>query len=85
VNAGADDCVALPVRYPVLLARLQALIRRSRRPRPAALRIGGLTLDVAHRTVSVGGAPVELSPTEFALLRHLAADPTRVYTKVLAG
>ena len=60
---------------------MQALIRRSRRSRPAALRISGLSLDVAHRTVSVVGTQGELTPTEFALLRHLAADPTRVYTK----
>ena len=81
LRAGADDWLAMPVRYPVLLARLQALIRRARRSGPTALRIGGLALDVANHTVRVSGTRVELSRMEFALLRHLAADPTRVYTK----
>src|SRR5690606_11732972 len=68
-------------------ARLDARIRAVRRragegtPRPARLRVGGLELDLASRTVRLDGRPVELTPREFDLLRYLAERPGQVVGK----
>lgn len=81
-DCGADDVVPQPVRYAEVRARLTALLARaSRELRPQLQRIGDLTLDVAARSVSVAGQPVELSAKEWNLLSLLADQPTRVYTK----
>jgi DNA-binding response OmpR family regulator len=80
---GADDYVVKPFSYGELRLRLLALLRRTRAQRNGAarLRVGGLEIDPVSRDVSLHGAPVVLSQKEFALLRALAADPTRVFTK----
>lgn len=79
---GADDVIALPVRYLELRARIGALLRRAggelRRTRTT---VGGLTVDRPTRTASYQGEPIGLSTLEFALLDRLAAEPTRVLTK----
>jgi DNA-binding response OmpR family regulator len=79
---GCDDFVGKPFSYPELLARVTALMRR-RSPRRASgrLRVGPLELDVASRQVWVEDEPVHLSVKEFALLRVLATEPTRVFTR----
>jgi DNA-binding response OmpR family regulator len=81
-DRGADDYVIKPFSYHDLHARIVALLRRSRR-RPGAgrLRIGSLELDPLARQVWLRGEPVALSKKEFALLRALAGDPTRVFTR----
>ena len=79
---GADDFVSKPFCYGELRLRIAALLRRARERRAdGRLRVGELSLDPAAREVRVRGARVELSAKEFALLRRLAAEPTRVYTK----
>jgi len=79
---GADDYVCKPFSYPELRSRVAALLRRSgQRPRTGRLRIGELMLDPVSREVTMRGSRVELSAKEFALLRALAAEPTRVFTK----
>jgi len=79
---GADDYVCKPFSYPELRGRVAALLRRSgQRPRTGRLRVGELMIDPSSREVSVRGARVELSAKEFALLRTLASEPTRVFTK----
>jgi DNA-binding response OmpR family regulator len=79
---GADDFVAKPFAYGELRLRIAAVLRRSRgRPGRGQLRIGGLSVDPASREVRLRGRRIELSQKEFALLRALAADPTRVLTK----
>jgi DNA-binding response OmpR family regulator len=79
---GADDFVGLPFSYPELRGRIAALLRRADgRRRPARLRVGELELDPASRAVRVGGRPVELTQKEYALLRTLAAEPSRVFSK----
>lgn len=83
LQRGADDYVAKPFSYPELLLRVRALLRRGA-PRGAEmrrLRIGPLEFDPPSRSVRVRGHAVELSAKEYALLRALAADPTRVFTK----
>ena len=79
---GADDYVPKPFAYPELRARVAALLRRTqRRPGMGRLRVGTLEVDPPSREVLVRGEPVELSQKEFALLRTLASEPTRVWTK----
>ena len=79
---GADDFVAKPFSYGELRLRLGAVLRRTRERRGRGrLRVGELELDPASREVRLRGQPVSLSQKEFALLRALAAEPTRVLTK----
>jgi DNA-binding response OmpR family regulator len=79
---GADDYVVKPFSYTELRARVAALLRRTqRRPGMGRLRVGTLEVDPPSREVLVRGEQVELSQKEFALLRTLAAEPTRVWTK----
>jgi DNA-binding response OmpR family regulator len=75
LELGADDYVVKPVEPRVLMARIQALLRRSRtpvRPDQANLQFGRLTINLVSRAVSLGGEPVPLSSNEFDLLAHLA-------------
>jgi DNA-binding response OmpR family regulator len=79
---GCDDYLCKPFSYPELRARVEALLRRADvRRRPGRLRVGELEIDAAARVVRLRGTPVELSQKEFALVRTLASDPTRVFTK----
>ncbi len=82
IDRGADDFVAKPFHYPEVLARLGALIRRSRGATVREeIRVGSLAIDRHSRRASVGGRALDLSAKEFALLAALAKDPTRVLTK----
>ena len=79
---GADDVVVKPFSYPELRLRIASLLRRTaRRPRLGRLRVGELEVDPPAREVLLRGRRIELSQKEFALLRTLASDPTRVFTK----
>lgn len=79
---GADDYVAKPFSYPELLARIRAVLRRSRGVRrTAAMRVGALVIDPVTRRVDLDGQPIHLSAKEFALLQALAVDPVRVCPK----
>jgi DNA-binding response OmpR family regulator len=79
---GADDFVPKPFAYGELRLRVAALLRRaSERRGGGRMRVGALAIDPASREVRLHGAPVPLSQKEFALLRALAVEPTRVYTK----
>src|SRR3954452_17727857 len=81
LEAGADDYLVKPFHYPELKARVAAVLRRRAPSREGPCRVGEIVVDPARRQVRVAGDPVELSNKEFALLRALAADPTRVFSK----
>ncbi len=79
---GADDFVPKPFSYGELRLRLAAMLRRTEgRQGRGRLCVGALELDPAARDVRLRGRPVALSQKEFALLRALMAEPTRVLTK----
>ncbi len=81
-DRGCDDYMVKPFSYHELSARIRALLRRTeRRPGMGRMRIGSLELDPLSRQVWVAGESVSLSKKEFALLRALAAEPTKVFSR----
>lgn len=83
LDGGADDYLAKPFSYLVLLARLRALSRRGRQPRPTVLRAGDLWLDPRTHTCGRGNADVTLTPRQFALLEFLFTRAGEVLSKRL--
>lgn len=81
LDSGADDYVVKPFAYPELRARIGAVLRRRSNGNDGPCRVGELVLEPARRRVTVGGRFIALSSKEYALLRVLASDPTRVFTK----
>ena len=80
--AGADDYVVKPFHYPELVvARIAALLRRRAARRQGPIRVGELLVDPVTRRVTVGEREIDLANKEFALLRALASEPRRVFTK----
>ncbi len=78
---GADDYVVKPYVYGELRARMTAVLRRVERRRSGPLRVGEIVVDPDRRRAWVGGHEVHLSKKEFSLLRVLATDPHRVFSK----
>ncbi|WP_435172295.1 response regulator transcription factor [Actinacidiphila sp. bgisy145] len=72
LDTGADDYLAKPFSYMVLVARLRALTRRATAAVPPVLSVGDLSLDTAGRICRRAGVRVELTPREFAVLELLA-------------
>ncbi|MCW2813987.1 MAG: DNA-binding response regulator [Nocardioides sp.] len=81
-DLGADDYLTKPFSFPVLVARLRALVRRGGIERPAVLRVGDLTLDPATREVRRGEVRISLSPREFGVLQHLMRHRGMVVSKL---
>ena len=82
LSVGADDYVVKPFSVPELMARVRALLRRSRPERVAStLGAGEITLDRDTRRVRRAGREIHLGPTEFRLLEHLIEKPGRVFSR----
>jgi two-component system OmpR family response regulator/two-component system response regulator RstA len=84
LELGADDYVIKPVEPRVLLARINALLRRSRaQPRleHTSLRFGQLLINTAARAVSLNSEPVALSSAEFDLLAYLAEHAGEIQSR----
>jgi DNA-binding response OmpR family regulator len=79
---GVDDYLTKPFSYSELRLRIAAVLRRTQaRAHRGRLRVGELEVDPAGREATVRGRRVELAAKEFALLKTLASEPTRVFTK----
>ena len=84
LQAGGDDYLTKPFAFAELLARLQALLRRSSgASEPTRLTAGELTLDLLSRRVERAGRPLDLRPREFSLLEYLMRHPGRVLSKTM--
>jgi two-component system OmpR family response regulator len=84
LTAGGDDYVTKPFSLEEVVARLRALMRRAGAQQTAehsVLMVGDLVLDEDSHEVSRGGTPVNLTATEFELLRYLMRNPKRVLSK----
>jgi len=81
LSEGADEYLVKPFHYPELLIRLRNLLERRSSARRGPTRIGLLSLDIATRQVRVADEIVPLANKEFELLRALAREPQRVFTK----
>jgi two-component system OmpR family response regulator len=86
LELGGDDYVTKPFSPREVVARVRAVLRRRAAPEPApapeaVLRRGALSIDAARFEARWNAAPVPLTVTEFAILRALAAQPGRVFTR----
>lgn len=82
LDAGADDYLVKPFVFDELLARLRALLRRSGRyGDPVVLKMAGITLNPDSREVLFEGKALQLTPTEFNLLKIFMQHPRRVFTR----
>ena len=85
LGIGADDYVPKPFSTRELIARVKALLRRTQRSQQPSdqdrIVNGDLVIDAGKHEVSIAAQPVKLTATEFKLLRHLAANPGRAFSR----
>ncbi|HTJ31494.1 MAG TPA: response regulator transcription factor [Acidobacteriaceae bacterium] len=81
LNSGADDYLAKPFDLGELIARVKALIRRSKGVSTPRLSIADLSIDTVLQTVRRNGQVIDLSPTEYRILEYLAHRPRAVVSK----
>ena len=77
LGLGADDYLGKPFDFPVLVARIRALARRTHPVAPPVLRVADLVVDTAKRRASRSGRSIELAPKEFGVLELLVASQGR--------
>ncbi len=80
-DAGIDDYVTKPFSPKELIARINALLRRTGTPEDGILTVGQLRLDTRGHQVSVNGDHVHVGPTEFRLLELLMRNPNRAFDR----
>jgi two-component system OmpR family response regulator len=84
LQKGSDDYLTKPFSFSELLARVQALIRRSSGAKePTRLEVGGLSINLLNREVVREGEKIELQPREFALLEYLMRNTEKVVSKTM--
>lgn len=84
LRTGGDDYLTKPFAFTEVLARVQALIRRSSlASAPSQLVVGDLTLDVHTRKVTRGGKTIDLQPLEFSLLDYLMRNAGQIVSKTM--
>jgi len=84
LETGSDDYLTKPFAFSELLARVQALIRRSSgTTEPTRLTFGSLSMDLITREVSREGRKIDLQPLEFSLLEYLMRNTGRVVSKTM--
>ena len=81
LEGGADDYVTKPFSPRELIARIQAVLRRSSASDSEVISAGSLELDTAGHRVSAGGDEIKLGPTEYRLLKFLVTHQDRVYSR----
>ncbi|HVM81082.1 MAG TPA: response regulator transcription factor [Stellaceae bacterium] len=83
LRAGCDDYLSKPFAFSELLARLEALERRSHTASETRLKLADLEMDLLKRTVTRAGRPIELLPREFRLLEYLLRNAGHIVTRTM--
>jgi len=83
LRAGCDDYLSKPFAFSELLARLEALDRRSHSAGETKLKIADLEMDLLKRAVTRAGQPIELLPREFSLLEYLMRNAGHIVTRTM--
>ncbi len=84
LQTGGDDYLAKPFSFSELLARIQALLRRSSGvTEPTVLNVADLTIDLLSHRVTRGGVKIDIQPLEYSLLEYLVRNTGRVVSKTM--